>query len=231
MVDVKSVDLGIIEYGEAWELQKQYFSEVIDSASNEQYLLLCEHHNVYTLGKSGKDNNLLVSEEFLKSINATYYHTDRGGDITYHGYGQLVGYPIVNITSLGVGIREYIFRVEQAVIETLKHWGIVGERIETATGVWVKDANHGDRKICAIGVKVSRYVTMHGFALNVNTDLNYYNYINPCGFTQKGVVSIKQLVQEREMCEEGQSVADIDLDTVKQIYCNEFAKQFGCRIK
>lgn len=241
MAEVELVDLGVIEYSEALELQKEYFNKVIESIAAQQYLLLCEHPHVYTLGKSGKEDNLLVSDDFLKSIGATYHKTDRGGDITYHGYGQLVGYPIVNINTMGVGIRDYIFRVEQAVIETLKHWDIEAERIDSATGVWVKDPKKGDRKICAIGVKVSRYVTMHGFALNVNTDLNYFKYINPCGFTQKGVVSIKQLVNERADRMGGisgqerqiDSVGDKqwDIDTVKQVYAKEFAIQFGCEIK
>lgn len=217
---VKLVDLGIIEYSEAWDKQKEYFNVVTESVDNENFLLYCEHPHVYTLGKSGERENLLIGESFLKKIGATFYKTDRGGDITYHGYGQLVGYPIINISDFNIGLREYIYRVEQAVIDTIKHWGIDGYRVETATGVWTTDSKGEERKICALGVKASRFVTMHGFALNVNTDLNYFSYINPCGFTQKGVCSIKDLCGGE----------DIDLGTVKQKFSEEFAKQFGCEV-
>lgn len=218
---VKLKDLGEIEYSEAWELQKEYFERVTVSGGDANFLLYCEHPHVYTLGKSGDLNNLLINDEYLKKINATFYKTDRGGDITYHGYGQLVGYPIINISSFSIGLRDYIYKVEEAIIETLKHWGIEAERISSATGVWVKDSYGLEKKICAIGVKASRFVTMHGFALNVNTDLEYFGYINPCGFTQKGVTSIK------ELC----GGDDISMISVKQRFSEEFAKQFDCVIE
>ncbi len=221
MNTVEFVDLGVIEYSEAWDTQKTYFNTVIESDKKDNFFLVCEHPHVYTLGKSGDMSNLLISDEFLKKINATFFKTDRGGDITYHGYGQVVGYPIINIGDFGIGLREYIFRVEEVVINTIKKWGLEGRRIDTATGVWITDANGVDKKICAIGVKASRYVTMHGFALNVNTDLNYFSYINPCGFTQKGVTSIKDAT----------GGVDISLDAVKQTLREEFAKQFGCVLK
>ncbi len=184
-------DCGVIEYATAWELQKKYFQERIAKEDAPNRLLFCEHPHVYTLGKSGKEDNLLISDEFLKQINASYFKIDRGGDITYHGYGQLIGYPIINIFDYGVGLRQYIYNVEEAIIKTIAHYGIVGKRIQSATGVWVGDEDK-ERKICAIGVRASRQVTMHGFALNVSTDLKYFNYINPCGFTTRGVTSIAQ---------------------------------------
>ncbi len=183
------IDCGVIEYSEAWDRQKHYFNGRLTGASNQDVLLYCEHPHVYTLGKSGDRDNLLISDEFLKSINATYFAIDRGGDITYHGYGQLVGYPIIDVSTYSIGLREYIYKVEEAIIKTIAHYNIKGFRIDSATGVWVNSLK-GECKICAIGVKASRYITMHGFALNVSTDLRYFDYINPCGFTTKGVTSI-----------------------------------------
>jgi lipoyl(octanoyl) transferase len=145
--------------------------------------------------------NMLVHGEFLKKIDATFYKLDRGGDITYHGPGQLVGYPILDLEYYGIGVRQYIEKMEDAIIATIAEYGIEGSRKEGATGVWL-DSGHKvrARKICAIGVRVSRYVTMHGFALNANTDLRYFNYINPCGFVNYGVTSIQQeLKREIEM--------------------------------
>lgn len=191
MRDIMVEDCGVIEYATAWELQKKYFEERIAKEDAPNRLLFCEHPHVYTLGKSGEEANLLISDEFLKQINASYFKIDRGGDITYHGYGQLVGYPIINILDYGIGLRQYIYNVEEAIIKTIAHYGIVGKRIQSATGVWIGDEGM-ERKICAIGVRASRQVTMHGFALNVSTDLKYFNYINPCGFTTRGVTSIAQ---------------------------------------
>jgi len=155
-------------------------------------LLLCEHNPVYTLGKHGQQNNLLVSQKYLQDIGAELYRVDRGGDITYHGPGQITGYPIFDLEQFGIGLREYIFRLEEVVIRTLKGYDIKGERISGATGVWIEKSTSRERKICAIGVRSSRYVTMHGFALNVNTDLRYFSYIHPCGFVDKGVTSIEK---------------------------------------
>ena len=128
---------------------------------------------------------MLVSDEFLRSIGASYFHTDRGGDITYHGYGQLVGYPILDLERLGLSLKEYVWTVEECVIRTVAEYGIEAGRLDGATGVWIEGDTPRARKICAIGVKASRYVTMHGFALNVTTDLRYFSYINPCGFVDK----------------------------------------------
>jgi len=191
-------DLGLIDYQEAWNYQEERFDLLVDyklhpegKALPGQYLLFCEHPHVYTLGKSGDEHNLLIRQEFLKKIEATYYKTNRGGDITYHGPGQLVGYPILDLETWGLGLKQYIGLLEDSIIELLKAYGITATRMEGATGVWL-DATHPvkARKICAIGVRSGRHVTMHGFALNVNTNLDYFTYINPCGFDTKGVTSM-----------------------------------------
>lgn len=221
---IEVIDCGTIEYGKAWNIQKEYFNERLNGSGAQNLLLYCEHPHVYTLGKSGEAANLLISEEFLSSIDATYYKTDRGGDITYHGYGQLVGYPIINISDYSISLREYIFFVEEAVIRTIKHYGIDGFRVEGATGVWVNELGL-EKKICAIGVKASRYITMHGFALNVNTDLSYFSYINPCGFTQKGVTSIAGY------CSVTGSDAEVGMERVKSLFAREFTMLLGCEIK
>ena len=143
------------------------------------------------MGKNGDVNNLLINKDFLDSINASYFKVDRGGDITYHGYGQLVGYPILDLERHKLGIKNYIWAIEESVIRTIAEYGITGERLSGATGVWI-EPNKRARKICAIGIRASRWVTMHGFALNVSTDLKYFSYINPCGFIDKGVSSIEK---------------------------------------
>ena len=198
-------DLGLIDYKEAWDLQEESLASVVKekldagkSAGNgfnpeEQVVYFCEHLHVYTMGKSGQNQNLLIPDAFLKKINATFYKIDRGGDITYHGPGQIVGYPIIDLESLNIKVKDYVWGLEETVIRTLADYGIESARLDGATGVWLDTRTPGKtRKICAIGVRVSRYVTMHGFALNVNTDLRYFHYINPCGFTDKGVTSMQQ---------------------------------------
>ena len=191
-------DLGLIDYREAWDYQEERFNLLVDhkrqpegKAMPSQYLLFCEHPHVYTLGKSGDEHNLLIRQEFLKKIEATYYKTNRGGDITYHGPGQIVGYPILDLEVLGLGLKQYISLLEDSIIELLEEYEITATQMEGATGVWL-DATHPvkARKICAIGVRSGRHVTMHGFALNVNTNLEYFTYINPCGFETKGVTSM-----------------------------------------
>ncbi|MFH0756306.1 MAG: lipoyl(octanoyl) transferase LipB [Bacteroidota bacterium] len=193
-------DLGVIEYGEAWDYQEERFNRLVEYKRDskgrerpEQYLLFCEHPHVYTLGKSGNEANLLIRQDFLKKINATYFKTNRGGDITYHGPGQVVGYPILDLESLNLGLKQYITLLEDSVIELLKGYGITAAHMDGATGVWLDVAHPVKaRKICAIGVRSGRYVTMHGFALNVNTNLEYFTYINPCGFETKGVTSMEK---------------------------------------
>ncbi|WP_430811436.1 MULTISPECIES: lipoyl(octanoyl) transferase LipB [unclassified Carboxylicivirga] len=197
-------DLGVSDYKKVWDYQEELFANVVDvklynrNAPEDpkpitNHLLFVEHPHVYTLGKSGVQNNLLINEQFLKQIDATFYKINRGGDITYHGPGQLVGYPILDLEALNLQVRSYIFKLEEAIIRTLENYGIKSERLEGATGVWLDTKGPGkSRKICAIGVKASRYVSMHGFALNVNTDLSYFNHINPCGFVDKGVTSMEK---------------------------------------
>lgn len=210
-------DLGLIDYQEAWDYQEERFQLLVDhkrerkGAPPDQYLLFCEHPHVYTLGKSGDENNLLIHKDFLKKIEATYYKTNRGGDITYHGPGQVVGYPILDLESLGMGLKQYVDLLEEAMIRLLDRKGITATRMDDATGVWL-DADHPvkARKICAIGVRSSRYVTMHGFALNVNTNLDYFTYINPCGFDTKGVTSMeKELKHPLDIAQVKQELKEI----------------------
>lgn len=197
-------DLGLMDYQKAWDYQVALFDERVNrkllnrELPEEQriypdnYLLFVEHPHVYTLGKSGNQNNLLINDEFLKKIGATYYHIDRGGDITYHGPGQIVGYPIFDLEQMGMHIKQYVHTLEESIIVTLEQFGITAGRLNGATGVWLDADTPRARKICAIGVKASRFITMHGFAFNVNTDLNYFSYINPCGFQDKGVTSLQK---------------------------------------
>lgn len=192
-------DLGLIPYAEAWDYQEKLFREVIDGKAESRpekqhnYILFCEHPHVYTLGKSGSDSNLLINEKALENKGASFFRINRGGDITYHGPGQIVGYPILDLENVKIGIRRYIEILEEAVIMLLREYGIASSRLEGASGVWL-DAEDPvkARKICAIGVRSSRYVTMHGFAFNVNTDLEFYRHINPCGFIDKGVTSMEK---------------------------------------
>jgi lipoyl(octanoyl) transferase len=202
--DIAFEDLGIFDYQEAWDYQEERFNRLVDYKQNReketrpgQYLLFCEHPHVYTLGKSGDEHNLLIRKEFLEKISATYYKTNRGGDITYHGPGQIVGYPILDLELLGKGLKQYIALLEDSIIELLGEYGLTATQMDGATGVWL-DVDHPvkARKICAIGVRSSRFVTMHGFALNVNTNLDYFTYINPCGFESKGVTSMEKELGE-----------------------------------
>ena len=189
------IDLGLIDYKEAWDYQTKLFNEVLQNkatnrdtnnpqSSTHNYLLFCEHPNVYTLGKSGTKNNLLIPIEELTDINATYYPINRGGDITYHGPGQVVVYPILDLDNFFTDIHKYMRLLEESVIQTLAEFDIHASRIAGMTGVWI-NVDHSPRKICAFGVKTSRWVTMHGLALNVNTDLNYFNHIIACGIADK----------------------------------------------
>ncbi len=188
-------DLGRIDYPEALKVQTEAFEALLRAkASGEERvntLFFCEHNPVLTLGKSGKEANLLVSEAYLKQLGVEYFHVNRGGDITYHGPGQITGYPVFDLDSWHLGLKQYIYLLEEVIIRFLALYGIEGERLEGATGVWIEPHVPGKaRKICAIGVKSSRFVTMHGFALNINTDLCKFALINPCGFTNKGVASL-----------------------------------------
>ncbi len=209
---VKFIDLGLMAYQEAWDYQTRLFQETLEVKKQNRppagragdhpeenqlpttnYLIFCEHPHVFTLGKSGDESNLLVPKENLGSINASYVPINRGGDITYHGPGQLVVYPVFDLENFFTDIHRFMRTLEEAVILTLDEFGIEGGRIEKLTGVWL-DATHPAkaRKICAMGVKMSRWVTMHGLALNVNPDLNYFNYIVPCGIQDKAVTSMEK---------------------------------------
>lgn len=222
MADFNYNDLGQKDYKECWDFQEELLAEVVadkrslGKPSAKNHFLLVEHPHVYTLGKSGDEKNLLANADFLKKIEATYYKINRGGDITYHGPGQIVGYPIIDLEFFGIGVREYIEKMEDAIIATIAEYGLTGDRKEGATGVWL-DATHKvrARKICAIGVRVSRYVTMHGFALNANTDMRYFNYINPCGFATYGVTSIQQELGK-----------EIPMEEVKNILKKKFNQLF-----
>ena len=193
-------DIGLIEYKEAWLFQEKLFNKILEIKSKnrnegtkiatENHLIFCEHPHVYTLGNSGNKDNLLVNEEYLKSRGATFYKTNRGGDITFHGPGQLVGYPILDLENFFTDIHKYLRLLEEAIILTLKEYGLSAERSKGETGVWLDVGTPFARKICAMGVKASRWVTMHGFALNVNTDLTYFDYIIPCGIQGKAVTSL-----------------------------------------
>ena len=191
-----AADWGFISYDQSWKRQTEKFDALIAAKlaglPYQNEVIFCEHPHVYTLGRSGKENNMLLGEAQLKAINATLYHIDRGGDITYHGPGQLVCYPILNLEDFKLGLKEYIHLLEEAIIWVCRQYGITAGRVEKATGVWLDADTSKARKICAIGVRSSRYVTMHGLALNVNTDLRYFSYINPCGFIDKGVTSLQK---------------------------------------
>jgi len=217
--EIKYNDLGKVEYAKAWDLQEKLFNEIIDAKQNNtdssNHLLFCEHHHVYTLGKSGSDTNLLLNQKALEEKGATFFKTNRGGDITYHGPGQIVGYPILDLEAFGLGIRSYIELLEESVIAFLDRYDIHATRLDGASGVWLDAGAPAARKICAIGVRSSRFVTMHGFAFNVNTNLDYFNYINPCGFVDKGVTSLqKELGKEMDMEKMKIELRDIILDLI-----------------
>jgi len=200
-------DLGLMEYKEAWDYQESLFQENLKKktagVTTQNHLLFCEHPHVYTLGKSGSENNLLANNLMLQKLGVSLFKTNRGGDITYHGPGQIVGYPILDLEPFGLGIKSYIEKLEDTIIHVLAHYGLKGERLEGATGVWLNPDLPGEtRKICAIGVKASRHITMHGFALNVNTDLKFFDLINPCGFTDKAVTSLEKELSHKMNFEE-----------------------------
>ena len=246
MVELLYRDLGRMGYGECWDLQRLLFARLLDSKSSSGQnsvtlsdsqradilewdkiveancggeLLIVEHNPVYTLGKSGKLENMLVSEQYLRSIGAEFYRIERGGDVTYHGPGQIVGYPILDLEKLGIGLRQYIDSMEQAIIEVCAEWGVEAGRIEGASGVWIEPQSPRARKICAIGVRSSRYVTMHGFAFNVSTDLRYFSYINPCGFVDKGVTSM-----------EAELGCKVDIEQVKAELLNQLKEKLDVKI-
>ncbi|MBL7889834.1 MAG: lipoyl(octanoyl) transferase LipB [Bacteroidia bacterium] len=230
MQTVNFIDLGLIDYKNAWDYQEEVFNKIVQTKIDNRtalpdqqkptsnYLLFCEHPHVYTLGKSGHESNLLVNDQQLKEKNATYYKINRGGDITYHGPGQIVGYPILDLDNFFTDIHKYLRFLEEMVIRTLAEYGIESGRSKGETGVWL-DAEDPlkARKICAMGVRASRWVTMHGFALNVNADLSYFGNIIPCGIVDKAVTSMDKELGVK-----------IDQEEVKEKLKKHFAELFNC---
>lgn len=217
--NIEIIDLGIVAYQTAYEKQKDLFEDALNKKASKDAIqnkvLYCEHPHVITVGKHGLFSNLLFPEELLQKKGVELYHVDRGGDITYHGPGQIVGYPIFDLDSFHIGLKEYIHRVEEVIIRTIAEYGVEGKRLDGATGVWLDIDSKNARKIAAIGVRSSRFVTMHGFALNINTDLDYFSLINPCGFTDKGVTSLATELGKQ-----------IDLEEVKQKLSSHFNNIF-----
>lgn len=221
-------DLGLMEYKAAWDLQEKLLHENVavksdsnsNSADTTHYLLFTEHPPVYTLGKSGNKSNVLMSDEELAANNISFFHINRGGDITFHGPGQIVGYPILDLEKFYTDIGRYLRNIEEVIILTLADYGLKGDRSKGETGVWLDpDVPGKERKICAIGVRCSRWVTMHGFAFNVNTDLSYFNNIIPCGIANKQVTSLSKELGRK-----------MDINEVKEKVKRNFEKIFEAEI-
>ena len=223
-------NLGLIDYKEAWDYQEKIFRETIDQkirirngesdVLTVNHILFCEHPHVFTLGKSGDKNHLLLNDQALSQNNATFYEINRGGDITYHGPGQLVVYPIFDLDHFFSDIHKYLRFLEESVILTLKEFGIESSRVDGLTGVWIDGDKPTARKICAIGVKSSRWVTMHGIGFNVNSDLSYFNHIIPCGIQDKAVTSMQRELGEKQ-----------DMQKVSSILKDKLATLFGYSYK
>jgi lipoyl(octanoyl) transferase len=223
-------NLGLIDYKEAWDYQENLFEQIVASKQQKRdgqadiitpnFLIFCEHPHVYTIGKSGRESNLLISENMLKSRGASLYKINRGGDITYHGPGQLVAYPILDLDNFGLSIKSYIDQLEEVIIRVLKKYGIHATRSEGVTGVWIDAKNPAKaRKICAIGVRTSHWVSMHGFAFNIRTDLSYFEHIIPCGIQGKSVTSLQE--------ELGRNV---EMDEVRNYVLQEFEAVFHMKV-
>lgn len=223
-------ELGLMDYEPAFEFQEKLMKEIIDlklenrtrtdddQKQTPNYLLFVEHPHVYTIGKSGDEHNMLANAKKLEEINATFVKTNRGGDITYHGFGQIVGYPILDLDNYKSDIFLYMRNLEEVIIRTIAEYGLEGERSEGETGVWLDVGKPYARKICALGVKTSKWVTMHGFGLNVNTDLRYFDYIIACGIKDKGVTSLKREL-EREFSPS--EMAEVK-EKIKKHFCDVF---------
>jgi lipoyl(octanoyl) transferase len=224
-------NLGLKDYKDTWDYQEHLFKEILDlkirnrredlELETPNYLLFVEHPHVYTLGKSGDFENLLVTEDYLKEIDATFYKINRGGDITYHGPGQIVGYPILDLENFFTDIHKYLRLLEEMVILTLKDYGITSERSKGETGVWLDVGTPFARKICAMGVRASRWVTMHGFALNVNTNLGYFDNMIPCGIKGKAVTSLNVEL----------GVAEVNMNDVREKLLHHFLNLFEAELK
>jgi len=222
-------DLGVLSYEDSWEHQKTIFDNIISQKiknrtlkkknKTDNYLLIVEHKPIFTIGKSGDTSNLLLNTKQLKSKNIEFKKINRGGDITFHGSGQVVGYPILDLDNFFTDIGQYLRTLEEVIISAIGFFGLKGYRINGETGVWVKDKLNSDKKICAFGIKASRWVTMHGFALNVNTDLKYFDYIVPCGISDKGVTSLEETLNKK-----------ITTKVVKQKIYENFARLFNAEL-
>jgi len=222
-------DLGVLSYEDSWEHQKTIFDNIISQKiknrtlkkknKTDNYLLIVEHKPIFTIGKSGDTSNLLLNKKQLKSKNIEFKKINRGGDITFHGSGQVVGYPILDLDNFFTDIGQYLRTLEEVIISSIGFFGLKGYRINGETGVWVKDKLNSDKKICAFGIKASRWVTMHGFALNVNTDLKYFDYIVPCGISDKGVTSLEETLNKK-----------ITTKMVKQKIYENFARLFNAEL-
>lgn len=227
---IKFQDLGIKDYQPTWDYQEELLKQNLDIKihnrenpedlkTTDNHLLFVEHPHVYTLGKSGHESNLLANENKLKEIEATYVKVNRGGDITYHGFGQVVGYPILDLENFYTDIHRYMRDLEEVIIRTIAEYGLIGERSPGETGVWFDVGKPYARKICALGVKASRWITIHGFAVNVNTDMRYFDYIIPCGISDKQVTSMKRELEQ-----------EVDYEEVKQKIKKHFADVFECEL-
>lgn len=227
-------DLGLMEYPAAFEIQEGLMNKIIgqklankekpdaEKSLTENHFLFVEHPHVYTLGKSGDELNMLANEDKLREIGATFVKTNRGGDITYHGYGQIVGYPVVDLDNFKSDIHLYMRNLEEVIIRTIAGFGLKGERSEGETGVWLDVGKPYARKICAMGVKTSKWVTMHGFALNVNTDLRYFEYIIPCGIRDKAVTSLERELGYRFTAEQIQDLKNKIRENFAEVFQAEF---------
>ena len=231
---VKFEDLGTKDYQSSWDYQEKLMKDIIDTKVKnrdlpedqqiitDNHFLLVEHPHVYTLGKSGHEENMLAGSDKLKEIDATFVKVNRGGDITYHGFGQVVGYPILDLENFFTDIHLYMRNLEEVIIRTIAEFGLKGERSPGETGVWLDVGKPYARKICAMGVKASRWVTLHGFALNVNTDMRYFEYIIPCGIKDKQVTSLKREL-ERDLTPE-------EVEQVKNSIKKHFEEIFGAQL-
>lgn len=236
--EVEYRDMGVVAYKDAWEYQEELMQRnvraklslgntvdatadtIVLNDTTRNYFLLCEHPPVYTLGKNGNSNNILISEEQLEAKQIEFYKTNRGGDITFHGPQQIVGYPILDLEKFYTDIGRYLQEIEEVIIRTIAEFGIKGGRSKGETGVWIDPGKPGSaRKICAIGIRCSRWVTMHGFALNVNTDLSYFDHIIPCGISNKQVTSIEKELQ-----------CKVDINRVKEKICRNFEQVFNTNL-
>ena len=222
-------DIGKSSFSDAWQYQEEIFKKTIDQKienrsseskiETDNFLIITEHNPVYTIGKSGDISNLLLNDDEMKTEGIEFYKINRGGDITYHGPGQIMGYPIIDLDNFFTDINLYLRKLEEVIINTLKSYDLKGFTIKGETGVWVKDNNGLSKKVCAFGIRASRWVTMHGFSFNVNPELNYFKNIIPCGIKDKGVTSVSELKK-----------SNIEMNQIKQILYKNFAESFSAEL-